>query len=110
MTPRIFITMVGAWLLVSGVAWPHSQFEVLNLIAVGLFAPLFAWLSTSRDWARYVSAAGGVWLILTTLRFGTATHVTLVHNVFMGASIFVASLVVTSSADYRHERDLYGRV
>jgi hypothetical protein len=28
----------------------------------------------------------------------------------MGASIFVASLVTTSVADYRHERELYGRV
>jgi hypothetical protein len=110
MTPRIFITMVGAWLLVSGVAWPHSHFEVLNLIAVGFLAPMFAWLSTARDGARYASAAAGVWLILTTLRFGTATHVTIVHNLIMGASIFVASLVATSSADYRYERELYGRV
>ena len=110
MTPRIFVTLIGAWLLVSGFAWPHSHFEVVNLIVVGFFAPMFAWLSTARDWARYVSAAAGVWLILTTLRFGTASHVTIVHNLIMGASIFVASLVATSVADYRHERELYGRV
>ena len=110
MTPRIFMTMISAWLLVSGFAWPHSRFEVVNLIAVGLLTPLFAWLSTARDGARYLSAAAGVWLILTTLRFGTATHVTIVHNLIMGASIFVASLVATGSADYRHERELYGRV
>ena len=41
-----------------------------------------------------------MWLILTTLRFGTASHVTIVHNLIMGASIFVASLVATSAADY----------
>ena len=110
MTPRIFITMIGAWLLVSGFAWPHSRFEVLNLIAVGVLAPMFAWLSTAHDWARYVCAATGVWLILTTLRFGTAAHATIVHNLIMGASVFVASLVATGSADYRHERELYGRV
>jgi hypothetical protein len=110
MTPRIFITMVGAWLVVSGFAWPHSRFEVLNLITVGVLTPMFAWLSSAHDWARYVSAAAGVWLILTTLRFGTATHGTLVHNLIMGASIFVASLVAGGAADYRHERQLYGRV
>jgi hypothetical protein len=53
MTPRIFITLVGAWLLVSGFAWPHSHFEVVNLITVGFFAPIFAWLSTARDWALW---------------------------------------------------------
>ncbi len=110
MTPRIFITMIGAWLLVSGFAWPHSRVEVLNLIAVGVLAPVFTWLSTVRDWARYVSAAAGVWLILTTLRFGTITHVTLVHNLIMGTSIFVASLVATGATDYHQERELYGRV
>jgi hypothetical protein len=110
MTPRIFVTMIGAWLLVSGFSWPHSRFEVSNLILVGVLAPLFSWLSTKRDWPRYVSAASGVWLILTTLRFGTAAHITIVHNLIMGASIFVANLVATSATDYRHERELYGRV
>lgn len=110
MTPRIFISMIGAWLLVSGFSWPHSRVEVSNLIVVGVLAPLFSWLSATRDWARYVSAVAGVWLILTTLRFGTAAHITIIHNLIMGASIFVASLVATSSTDYRHERELYGRV
>jgi uncharacterized membrane protein YjjP (DUF1212 family) len=110
MTPRIFITMIGAWLLVSAFAWPHSHVELANVLAVGVLAPLFTWLSTVRDWARYASAAAGVWLILTTLRFGTASHATLVHNVIIGASIFVASLVAAGSTDYRHERELYGRV
>jgi len=57
-----------------------------------------------------VSAAAGVWLILTTLRFGTATHISIIHNLIMGASIFVASLFATGSTDYRRERELYGRV
>lgn len=110
MTPSIFITMIGAWLLVSGFAWPHSRAELANLVAVAVLAPVFAWLSNARDWARYASAAAGVWLILTTLRFGTASHVTIVHNLIMGASIFVASLAASSPGDIRHERELYGRV
>ncbi len=111
MTPRIFASRCSAPGCWSRALPGHIRgVEVSNLILVGVLAPLFSWLSTARDWARYVSAAAGVWLILTTLRFGTATHITIVHNLIMGASIFVASLVATGSTDYRHERELYGRV
>jgi hypothetical protein len=109
MTPRIFVTMISAWLIVSGFAWPHSRAEIVNLIGVGVLAPFFAWFSIGRGWARYLSAALGIWLILTTLRFGVMTHATIVHNLMVGASIFVANLVAADADDIRQEHELYGR-
>ena len=110
MSARVFITMVSSWLLVSGFAWPHSRMELLNIIAVGVLAPVLAWVSTTKEWARYGSAAAGIWLIITTLRFGTERPLTVVHNLIMGASIFVASLLAAGAADFRKEHQLYGRV
>ena len=114
MAARVFITMVSSWLLVSGFAWPHSRMERLNVIVVGVAAPVLAWVSASKGWARYGSAAAGVWLILTTLRFGTEhaeQPLTVVHNLIMGASIFVASLLAAGASDLRlrQEHQAYGR-
>ena len=115
MSARVFITMISSWLLVSGFAWPHSRMELLNVIVVGVLAPVLAWVSASKEWARYGSAAAGVWLILTTLRFGTQQSFTVVHNLMVGASIFVASLIAHGASELqrehqRREEQVYGRV
>jgi hypothetical protein len=110
MTPRIFVAIVGVWLMASVFLWPHSGTETLNVALVGAFAVVFALLSLIRDWARYLNMAAAVWLILSTLRYGSLSRVTLWNNVVMAAAIFAASLLGAGPDDLRRERQLYGRI
>jgi hypothetical protein len=109
MTPRIFVSMAGMWLVVSAFLWPHSDAQMLNVLVVGVSAVVLALVSMRFDWARYVTAAMAAWLILSTFRFATLSRATLWNNAILGAAVFAASLLGGGPEEIRRERELYGR-
>ena len=112
MASRIFVIMIGTWLIVSAFAWPHTRAETVNIVVIGALAMTFAVRSMSRAWALYANVTLAAWLFLSTFRFPVASQVTLMHNALMALAIFVGSVISGGPhrhRDLRHPRELYGR-
>jgi hypothetical protein len=66
---RIANAVVGSWLFVSAFLWPHLPAQRHNAWIVGMVAVSCALAGlTGHRWGRYVNAAAGGWLIVSSLQ------------------------------------------
>jgi hypothetical protein len=105
MTSRLLLAMVGAWLLASAFAWPHTSFQVVNTALMGLAVMVLALTSMRHEWARYASAGIAIWLLLSTFRFPTMSSATLWNNAAIAVIVFIGSMLGRDVAEIEAEPD-----
>lgn len=95
MVPRIFNMLVGAWLILSALAWPHTVTERTNTIICGVLAIGLALAAICSRHVRYGNAALAVWLSVSTLLTSPLgqSNKTLWNNCFAAAAIFLAAFL-----------------
>jgi hypothetical protein len=102
--PRVANTVLGAWLIVSVLVWPHYGPEGFNTLVTGLLlvtvAPVAIW--TPR--LRYGGLFLGAWLLLTTFVFVHALRLTFFHDLAAALVAIGLSLVPSRPWQYRAGR------
>jgi hypothetical protein len=97
---RVLSTLLGAWLIVSVLAWPHDGPEGFNTLITGLLvltvAPIAVWVPG----ARFAGAFLGAWLLLTTLVFDHASRFTFFHDLAAAVLLLVLGAVRGRPVEY----------
>jgi hypothetical protein len=109
MTARIFNVLLGVWMLFSVLTFTRNGPQTANVVISGLLCVALALLSIAADPARYMNAALGVWVFLSSFWL-QEMHATLWADALAGIAMFTAALLGGSSSDVRRERgEAFGR-
>lgn len=90
---RIGTAGAGLWLLASAFMWPHSRPSFTNTWVVGVAIFLTALWAFRDQFARWATAALGVWLAMFTLYTWHQSPATLWNNVIVAVCVVGLSLV-----------------
>jgi hypothetical protein len=91
--PRIANAVLGLWLFVSVLIWPHTSSQTINMCAIGALAFIVALLGTKYSTIRYVNSILAVWLLISAWAGQVATEVTSWNATFVAFAMFALSLV-----------------
>jgi hypothetical protein len=99
MSTRIFSVLVGLWLVVSVFMWPHTAEQTANGVLSGIACMTLALVGLYFDPARYVAAALGVWIFLSSFLFPSLRRATVWNNALVGIATFVSALLAGVPAE-----------
>jgi hypothetical protein len=102
--PRVANAALGAWLVLSVLAWPHLGPEGFNTLVTGLLvltvAPIAVWAPRMRFGTLFL----GVWLFLTTFLFVHQRTFTFWHDLVASLVLLALAAVPSRPWRYREER------
>lgn len=92
MTARVMTILLGLWLFMSTFLWPHHPDQVMNGWACGLLTILIAATAIAQPMVRYLGAALGLWVVLSSVALQHLSMATVWSNLFAGALIVGLSM------------------
>jgi hypothetical protein len=99
--------VLGLWLFVSAIVWPHTPAQRVNAWVVGVLAVTAALIALrGKKLGRYVNAALGGWLILTALLLPRMTQATFWNHLLVGAAMAFFALVADLGALRQRRADV----
>jgi hypothetical protein len=101
MWKRVFIVMLAVWLIFSTFAWPHRDAHLANTLLVGAGLVIFGALSTAYGWARVVTLALSIWLLLFVILVKPLEAFTFWNNAMVALFVFVLSLLESNRVSRR---------
>jgi hypothetical protein len=110
MSARLFNVLAGLWLFISVFMWPHAGAQAVNSAVCGIAGMGLGLLAMYVEPVRYLGAALGAWVFMSTFLLAQAGRMTTWNNALMGIAMFVSALLGGGPADVRREHQLYGRV
>ena len=93
MWKRVFVVLLGVWLIFSAFAFPHPAGQVTNSWMVGGGLVVFGALSTMYSWARAVTVALAVWLFLYVIIGGRTDPLTFWNCAMVALAVFVLGML-----------------
>ncbi|KYF83465.1 hypothetical protein BE20_40400 [Sorangium cellulosum] len=90
---RIVNVVLGFWLLLSAVLWPHSHAQRTNTWVLGLLCMVFAITAMLAPAVRYLNTVLAVWLFISCWALPTVSLGTIWNNALVAIAIFIASLI-----------------
>ena len=99
--PRIANVVLGAWLALSALAWPHEGPEGLNAIMTGLFVAMIAAMAVWAPVLRLGNLFLAAWLAGSTLMLDHASELTRWNELLVAGAIAAAALVRSASGRRR---------
>jgi hypothetical protein len=94
MWKRVFVVLLGMWLIFSSFAFAHRPAHLTNGWLTGAGLILFGALSMIYPWARTATIVLAVWLFLYAVMIGTSTDpVTFWNDAFVALAVFVLSML-----------------
>jgi chromate transport protein ChrA len=117
LTARIFNVLAGAWLIATGVAWPHGGLATMTIacgaltVLVGM-ASIFNGRLLAGNWLRAVGVAAAGLLVIATLALSNRHQPTFWNNIIAAVAVIVSTLLMGSGgrASVREEREYYGHL
>ena len=109
MTTRIFTVLIGTWLFLSAFAWPHTPAQRYAALICGAATVLLSLGTIYFGGLRYLTAAVGLMLFVSSLTSFSPSPRTFWHNAIFAIAIFVSALMDRGRVGVRGERELYGR-
>lgn len=85
--------VLGIWLFVSGLLWPHSSAQFLNTALCGIAIATVAFIGMKTQQVRFVNSAVSIWLFVSAFVLPTVTLGTAWNNAIVAVIAFVLSLV-----------------
>jgi len=89
---RLLNVLVGTWLAVSALGWPHAPAQKINAIICGLLAVILGVLRFYWQEAQYAGAVVAVWVFFFSVFTLLFTEVTLWNNALCGVLLFATAL------------------
>ena len=102
MWKRVFVVLLGVWLIFSAFAWPHPPAHVTNTWMVGGGLVLFGALSTMYPWARAVTVALAVWLFLFAVIGGATDPWTFWNEALVALAVFILGMLEPQRTYHTH--------
>jgi len=94
MGARLINGLLGAWLFLSAVLWPHTAAQRANAWVVGMLAVTAALAGlTGMKGGRMLNAALGGWLILSAVLLPRTSAATFWNHVIVGAALAFFAMV-----------------
>jgi len=109
MIARISGVLLGLWLVVSVFMWPHTATQGANAALCGIACMALTTIGLYFDPARYICAALGAWVFLSTFLFASISRATVWNNALAGIAIFVTALLAAGPDETADHREAYGR-
>jgi len=86
--------VLGAWLFLSAVMWPHTPAQRTNAWVVGMLVVTAALAGlTGRKAGRMVNAALGAWLIISAILLPRMMPATFWNHLIVGAALAFFAMV-----------------
>jgi hypothetical protein len=95
MSARIANVLLGGWLFLSGMLWPHSGPQLISAWFCGGLIVTFALLGTSLPAARLVNTTLGIWVALSGFLLPSWSRASVWNNLLVGIAVVAFSLVTT---------------
>lgn len=92
-TARIANIVLGVWLLISALLWPHSDAQMTNTLIVGVLCVAFALVAPRVPEVRYLNVVLAIWLLLSVWALPTASVATRWNNGLVAIAILAVSMV-----------------
>lgn len=90
---RQFNVVMGAWMFVSTLVWPHTPQQFTNACLVGAVASAVALLAMRLPGLHYLNVATAAWLFTSAWVLPIITRTSLWNNVFIAIMMFIAALL-----------------
>jgi hypothetical protein len=97
---RVANAALGAWLVLSVLAWPHDGPEGFNALMTGLLLLTAAVIAVWVPRLRLGGAFLGAWLLVTTFVLVHAVRLTFFHD--LAASILMIALALVPSRPWEY--------
>jgi hypothetical protein len=104
LTPRIAVAILGGWLSVSAIAWPHSFKQQLSCVFAGLMCIALSGIGRRHDGAHRVSLAVGAWTLMSLFVIWPGQPLTAWNNLLIGTSISALATMEPDRALLRRRR------
>ena len=93
MTARRLNIVLGVWLVLSALLWPHSESQFWNALIAGSIVTLLAVLANDvLPLARFGNTAAGAWLVLSSFGLAVTDPATVWTHLIVGAVVVLVSL------------------
>jgi hypothetical protein len=94
MGARLINALLGLWLFLSAVMWPHTPAQRTNAWVVGMLAVTAALAGlTGRKAGRLINAALGAWLIISAILLPRLSPATFWNHLLVGAALALFAMV-----------------
>jgi len=93
MWKRVFVVLLGMWLIFSAFAFAHKPAYVTNGWMVGAGLVLFGALSIIYPWARAVTVALAVWLFVFAVVAGPVDPLTFWNDALVALAVCVLGML-----------------
>jgi hypothetical protein len=92
-TPRWINVALGAWLIISAFAWPHTSPQFANALIVGAICAVAAAFALRTPQVRFVNVALAIWLFVSSWALPIEHSATIWNGVVASLIMLVAALV-----------------
>jgi hypothetical protein len=97
---RLLTVALGLWAVLSALLLGRRDTPLaVNSLVTGIVVIVSALLAIRRPSLRFVSAAGGIWLIASLFAWPNYSSPTVWNNAIVGAGVALVSLVGPETAD-----------
>jgi hypothetical protein len=93
MSARVANGLLGGWLALSGVIWPHSGPQLISAWFCGGLIVTFALLATTLPAARLVNTTLGAWVAVSGFLLPRWSTATVWNNLIVGLAVVGFSLI-----------------
>ena len=91
---RILNFTLGAWLIISAFAWPHSAEQQANTWILGVLSAAFAMIAlVAAPKVRLLNTLVALWLLISAFALPSISTATVWNNVIVAMAMFLLSLV-----------------
>ena len=99
--PALVNAVLGLWLFLSAVLWPHSRAQLVNALLTGAVIGVASLASARTPRARYVATAAATWLLVSSWVFPMGSMSTFWNNLLVAFVVFFLSLVAPAPVSSR---------
>lgn len=85
--------VLGAWLIISAFAWPHSRVQMNNTWLFGALVVFFSALGSVAPRAHHLSALAAIWVFVSARELPSISAATVWNNILVAIAIFIVSLI-----------------
>src|SRR5512142_2085513 len=81
--------VLGVWLFISAIVWPHGAAQQTNTWILGVLFVVFALVAMGSPLARYVNTLLSIWLFISVWALPHGSEGTMWNNALVAIAVFL---------------------